>query len=115
MKIAILFYEKERASILGETVNVHTFDEMKDAIKSKMEDSEFNKFWYNWDEDSCACGVGLGEDPSDKYETDIDKMLDMVVERIGKFGWCFFEGMFGEYERVFVCDTESEGGKKWFN
>ena len=79
--------------------------ELKDYLKKMLAEYKCKSIATNWDEDGVCWCVGEG------YDVDIvdtDKAVDMIAERVEKFGFCYFGGEFGTYETIRICDNSGE-------
>ena len=86
-------------------VVVNDVKELCKYINNMIEESKCAKIKHVWGHDGfCGCI----EDSGALAYTDADKAADVIAERVGKFGWCFFGGKFGTYEGITIIDKDSD-------
>ena len=83
--MVIRIYESYNAGNY-EAIIAKDYDEMRSVLRNKFKEVDNKYFNYFWLKDGlCASVFGVGE-----CEEDTEKMLDMVTERLEKFGECIF-------------------------
>ena len=107
MNIAIKFHKEAGNLAISKVVKVKDIDTMKETLSSIFNDAKCDCITYLW-RDNGMCGVGLGDDGQEKWEHDIDHMIGLISDRISTFGYCEFEGDFGEYQGIGITDYDSE-------
>lgn len=111
MKIRILFRKEAGSCTINKAVAVNDYDDLKTKLSDIFKENETKEIVYLW-LDNGACIVGLGDEGREKYETDLDKMSEMMIERLKTFGFVEVEGSFGVFEGLAVYDYDSEEYKK---
>lgn len=97
----IYFYKEN--DILGKVVKVNNIDEMTDRLKGFLNECKCKEVVYNWPKDgSCGMGIEIGDDANTEYESDMEKMANKISDRVNEFGWCSFEGNFGDFNRICI-------------
>ena len=106
MKIRIKFHKKAGDYAIGKVIKADTLEEMRESLSEVFNDCNCGEVMYSWREDG-ICLTGLGDTGKEKIEKDIEKMLDMIVERVRMFGYCEIEGEFESFEGIGICDYEN--------
>ena len=104
--ILIRFYEYLRVTHEVDGVEVNGIDELRDYISKYLKEHN-GEIYYAWEPDGvCIHQVLMDAVP----ETDMDKMTELIVNRVKEFGYCCVNRLYSDEEKEKVLNSDTYYG-----